>query len=233
MTNLQLPEIESTADGSVTLYRKDIDEHYHSVKGALAESLHIYLGLGWEALSSGKSPIRLFEAGYGTGLNAVLTASAALRMRIPTEYYSVEKYPLPPDVTEELLRHQPTELKDYFRKVNLAEWDRAISINEFFILHKMEDDLLTMDIPQDIDVVYFDAFAPEKQPEIWSENIFRKIYEAMAPGGILTTYCAKGSIRRLLGQVGFLTERLPGPPGGKREVLRAGKPDTQDPLIIK
>ena len=89
---------------------------------------------------------------------------------------------------------------------------------------KMEADLLTMEIPAELDSVYFDAFAPEKQPEMWDEAIFRRLYAAMRPGAVLTTYCAKGNIRRILQQIGFLTERLPGPPGGKREILRASVP---------
>lgn len=215
------PKIEMTADGSVTLYRSDIDEHYHSVKGALAESRHVYIELGWQEAALHKSSLRVFEVGYGTGLNATLTAAKSLNCQIPTKYYSVEKKPLSAEVTDNLTKFQPEEYSADFIKVNQAAWDKEVKINDYFTLVKINGDLLSMHLPDELDVVYFDAFAPEKQPEMWDEGIFRKIHSAMSPGGILTTYCAKGSIRRLLQQIGFLTERLPGPPGGKREVLRA------------
>ncbi|MBD5224395.1 MAG: tRNA (5-methylaminomethyl-2-thiouridine)(34)-methyltransferase MnmD [Bacteroidales bacterium] len=216
--------IETTADGSVTLYRDDIDEHYHSVKGALAESLHVYLDLGWRRFASCHDAVRVFEVGYGTGLNAALTAVAAAEASVPTAYFSVELYPVAPELTERLYHDQASEYASCFKMVNEAEWGINTDINPWFVLRKMEDNLLTMEIPRNIDVVYFDAFAPEKQPEMWTEHVFGKLYRAMAPGGILTTYCAKGAVRRLLQKVGFVVERLAGPPGGKREVIRATRP---------
>ncbi|MDE6682239.1 MAG: tRNA (5-methylaminomethyl-2-thiouridine)(34)-methyltransferase MnmD [Muribaculaceae bacterium] len=218
-------EIERTADGSPTLYRQDIDEHYHSVKGALAESTHIYVDLGWHKAAQSKDALTVFEVGFGTGLNALLTAQASHEQRVPTKYYAVELYPLPKQTTDSLLPYQPEEHSSLFQALHNAEWNEEVEINPFFTLIKIQGDLLAMNIPAHLDVVYFDAFAPEKQPEMWDETLFRKLYDAMKPGAILTTYCAKGSIRRMLQQIGFLTERLPGPPGGKREVLRATKPN--------
>lgn len=216
--------IEETADGSPTLYREDIDEHYHSVKGALAESRHVYLETGWRKAAETSTPVRVFEVGFGSGLNAAITAYAALESKVATEYYSVELYPLPHETTQLISIGIEKEYRQEFENVNHAPWEIATEINPYFTLQKLEADLLTINLPADIDAVYFDAFAPEKQPEMWDEMIFRKLYDAMGPGGILTTYCAKGSIRRMLQQIGFLTERLPGPPGGKREILRASKP---------
>lgn len=214
--------IEATADGSPTLYRKDLDEHYHSVKGALAESQHVYVNAGWkEATKFSAFPISVFEVGFGTGLNAALTAVAAQSSHTPTIYHSVELFPLPPDALNNITSAYYEVLQSALTAVNEATWNDFVEINPFFNLHKIEANLLTMDLPQNIDVVYFDAFAPEKQPEMWSEEIFRKIFAAMNPGGILTTYCAKGVIRRMLQEIGFRCERLPGPPGGKREILRA------------
>ncbi len=216
--------IETTADGSVTLYRDDMDEHYHSVKGALAESLHVYIGFGWNEYASRHESVRVFEVGFGTGLNAALTSVEAFKTYIPTTYFSVELYPVAVELTEKLAtRQMPEYLEDYV-SVNRAEWNKSERINPYFTLEKINDDLISMDIPSSIDVVYFDAFAPEKQPEMWTESVISKIYAAMTPGGILTTYCAKGVIRRLFQKVGFIIERLPGPPDGKREVLRATKP---------
>lgn len=216
--------IEKTADGSPTLYIEDIDEHYHSVKGALAESRHVYLEKGWSKAAETSRPVRVFEVGFGTGMNAAITAAASLVSGIPTDYFSVELYTLPKETTDLVAETLGKEYRDTFERVNESPWGEPTHINPYFTLQKMEADLLMMDIPKEIDAVYFDAFAPEKQPEMWEESIFRKLYTAMKPGGVLTTYCAKGSIRRMLQQVGFLTERLPGPPGGKREILRATKP---------
>ncbi len=217
-------EIEKTADGSPTLYRGDIDEHYHSVKGALIESSHVYVDLGWRHARPSDEPLRVFEVGFGTGLNAALTAMAALESRRATAYYTIELYPLSPETIDLLVPFQGEAYRSVFQAVNAAGWGERVEINPWFTLIKLHTDLLTQAMPAGIDIVYFDAFAPEKQPEMWTEEIFRKLHDAMKTGAILTTYCAKGAIRRLLQSVGFLTERLPGPPAGKREVLRATKP---------
>ncbi len=217
--------IEKTADGSPTLYREDLDEHYHSVKGALAESRHVYIQEGWRKASETFSPVRVFEVGFGSGLNAALTVAAALESKTPTEYYAAELYPLPKETTDLISSALDEEYREAFKSVNNAPWETATVINPYFTLHKLEADLLKMELPQDLNAVYFDAFAPEKQPEMWSQVIFQKLFDAMRAGGVLTTYCAKGAIRRMLQQIGFLTERLPGPPGGKREILRATKPN--------
>ena len=216
--------IEMTADGSPTIYREDIDEHYHSVKGAVAESLHVYIESGWRKASETSGPVRVFEVGFGAGLNAAITAVAAMESEIPTDYFAVELYPLPEETTDIIAASLDEGYRESLFRVNESPWDESDRINPYFSLHKIEADLRSMDIPKKLDAVYFDAFAPEKQPEMWEEHIFRKLYDAMKPGAVLTTYCAKGSIRRLLQQTGFLTERLPGPPGGKREILRCEKP---------
>lgn len=215
--------IQTTADGSPTFYREDIDEHYHSVKGALAESQHVYIDSGWSQATQSKDHIRVFEVGFGTGLNAALTAQASLESQTTTDYFSVELYPLSNDTTQLYAESFHDQFKEIYQAVNQAPWQHSTQISPYFTLHKIEDNLLTIEFPQHLDVVYFDAFAPEKQPEMWDESIFRKLYHAMNPGAILTTYCAKGAIRRLLNTIGFTNERLPGPPNGKREILRATK----------
>lgn len=216
--------VEQTSDSSPTLYREDIDEHYHSVKGALAESRHVYVDLGWRKAAECKEIVNVFEVGFGTGLNAALTANVAEYAGIPTIYHAVELYPLSMQIIESLLPSLPDGIRQLVGSLNEAEWNKEIEISPWFKLVKIEGNLLTTDIACKPDVVYFDAFAPEKQPEMWDESIFRKLYEAMSHGGVLTTYCAKGAIRRMLASIGFITERLPGPPAGKREVLRVTKP---------
>lgn len=210
--------VERTDDGSATLYISALDEHYHSTKGALAESLHVYIDTCWRQAARRGEDVRVFEVGFGTGLNAALTAEAALREKVPTVYISVELHPL--DVTTvDMLGYD--KLTPYYAAVNRAEWGGKAVINPYFSLIKIAGNFLEMELPANIDAVYYDAFAPEKQPEMWSEEIIYKLYSSMAPGGMLTTYCAKGVIRRRLQSAGFTVERLPGPANGKREILRA------------
>lgn len=213
--------IETTADGSSTLYLPELDEHYHSVKGAETESRHVYVKEGFIefANSSTVRPVRILEIGFGTGLNAALTMESAPN-HAPVHYFSLELHPLPADVTSALSYGVDPEL---LKSVNIAPWGEVAELSPDFTIEKVLADFTSCPLPQEIDVVYFDAFAPEKQPEMWEEPLLRKIYDAMRPGGIFMTYCAKGVIRRRLAAVGFAPERIPGPPGGKREILRARK----------
>lgn len=213
-------EIQFTADGSPTLYRADIDEHYHSVKGALAESRHVYIreGLAHRAALSPNRPLRVLEIGFGTGLNAALAAAWAAESGTDIYYTSLELYPVNPQTAARLDYGVP-----FLTEVNAAPWDAETRLHEQFTLHKRVADFLNCDLPRDIDVVFFDAFAPEKQPEMWSDEALARTVEAMAPGGVFVTYCAKGVIRRRLQALGLKPERLAGPPGGKREILRAVK----------
>lgn len=210
-------EIELTADGSPTLYLPGIDEHYHSVKGAVTESRHVYIDCGLRhhsaTIMAGET-IRVLEIGYGTGLNAALTAEAQCGK---VHYISLELHPLSPAAV-------PDYGVEILSRLNDAAWDKPVEITPTFTLEKRKADFLTARLPQGIDVVYFDAFAPEKQPEMWSDNALRRVVEAMNPNAVLTTYCAKGVIRRRLQSLGLTVERLPGPPAGKREILRATKP---------
>lgn len=213
--------IERTDDGSTTLYVPTLDEHYHSTKGALAESRHVYIDMCWRrAAVESVEAVKVFEVGFGTGLNAALTAEAALAECRPTIYFSVELNPLEIATTSQLGYESMTP---FFTAVNEAEWGREIEINPYFTLIKIEGNFLDMEIPSGLNAVYFDAFAPEKQPEMWDAHIIGKIYASMAPCGVLSTYCAKGMIRRRLQSIGFTVERLSGPINGKREILRAVK----------
>ncbi|MBQ2979243.1 MAG: tRNA (5-methylaminomethyl-2-thiouridine)(34)-methyltransferase MnmD [Bacteroidaceae bacterium] len=212
---------ETTADGSTTLYIKRLDEHYHSVKGALTESQHIYRDCAFKYRAIGE-PIRLLEIGFGTGLNAAVTAMAAGEGN-PVHYISLEKYPLDMQLVE-TLGYQDIVDADILEAIHNAPWNVPTVITPYFTLEKREADYLADELPTDIDVVYFDAFAPEKQPEMWSREAFERLCRVLNDGAVLTTYCAKGNIRRLFAQLGLVVERLPGPVGGKREILRASKP---------
>ena len=213
-------EIEITADGSATLFVRELDEHYHSVKGALTESNHIFRDSAFLYRADG-SPLRLLEVGFGTGLNAAVTAMVA-DAEHPVHYISLEKYPV---LSETLCQLQYGELVDgeLLGKIHEASWNLPVEITPWFVLEKRHCDYTADPLPDRVDVVYFDAFAPEKQPEMWEQSLFDKLYQVLNDGGILTTYCAKGVVRRMLQAAGFVVERLPGPPGGKREILRATK----------
>jgi tRNA U34 5-methylaminomethyl-2-thiouridine-forming methyltransferase MnmC len=217
-------EIEQiiTADGSHTLFVPTLDEHYHSVNGAVQEACHVYIEAGLNACTChsrvGGNPLHVLEMGFGTGLNALLTALEAEKRNIHVLYTALEKFPLADNVVK-LLNYSEIN-PDLFDKIHAAEWGKITLITPYFSLQKIHTDFNEYDFPDRHDVVYYDAFAPDKQPEVWSQELFNRIYSAMNPNGILTTYCAKGVIRRMLQQAGFTVERIPGPPG-KREMLRA------------
>lgn len=213
-------EIQITDDGSATLYLPQLDEHYHSVKGAITESRHIYRDCGYLfRASQSPGPIRILEIGLGTGLNAAITAMSATSAS-PVHYIALELYPLSTEEVD-LMRLDRFVDSEVMHDIHRCRWETPQPLTTVFTLEKRHCDFTRCDLPSGIDVVYFDAFAPEKQPEMWSPELFRRIFHAMNPGGVLTTYCAKGCIRRMLSAIGFSVERLPGPPGGKREIIRA------------
>ena len=213
-------ELETTLDGSHTLYVPEIDETYHSTHGAIQESTHIFINEGLKQCK--KKYINILEIGFGTGLNAYLTAIEAKRTDIHINYYTLEKYPIPIGTALQLNYCQllsDTNLGSLFSEIHQAKWEKEVTVSDNFILKKIQCDFTNYLPDTTFDVIYFDAFSPEKQPEMWTEEQFRKMYAACNEGAIITTYCAKGSVRRALQAVGFKVERLPGPPG-KREILR-------------
>lgn len=219
-------EIEKTADGSYTLFVPELDEHYHSVKGALTESEHIFINMGLKH-SSAPSP-RILEIGFGTGLNAFLTSLEAKKDNRSIFYTTIEKYPLDMETIKlldypELIAPEESEL---FYSIHNAGWNSPQTISGNFTIEKIEGDFTEYRFRNGYDIIYFDAFAPEKQPEMWNQTLFNNLYEVLNDDGILTTYCAKGAVRRMLQEAGFIVERLPGPPGGKREILRGTKKAT-------
>ncbi len=214
--------IQTTADGSQTLFVPALDEHYHSVKGALTESLHIFIHSGLNECTV--SEPRILEVGFGTALNAFLTLVEAEKGRT-IHYTSLEKYPLPMEIIDkmEYTKFVDSSFAPYYKSIHSSSWNEWNCITPHFHLRKIETDLTSLMFKEQYDIVYFDAFAPEKQPEMWTQDIMNRIYDCLAPGGIFVTYCAKGAVRRMLQTAGFRTERIPGPPGGKREILRARK----------
>ena len=219
------PEIILTSDGSHTLSVEDIHETYHSVHGAISESRHVYLNNGYKFLLD-IPEITVLEIGFGTGLNCLLTALEADQIRVKTHYYSLEKFPIPEQIIRSL--NYPDLTGEYgkviFEKIHASPWNSGVRISPYFDVTKMEADALTFDWTDfpGIDLVYFDAFGPEKQPEMWNTHLFRMICRKMHAHAVFVTYCAKGSVRRELEGMGLKMERLPGPTG-KREMLRGIK----------
>lgn len=214
--------IELTADGSHTLFVPELNEHYHSVNGAIQESKHVYIEAGLKQIQ--KNQISIFEVGFGTGLNALLTLQENERNenKLQIHYTTIEAFPLSEIITKNL--NYPDE-KGILIDLHSAQWNALKQITPFFHLYKMEESLLNItfdSIDKKFDLIYFDAFAPDKQPEMWTQNIFNKLYNQCNQNAIVVTYCAKGSVRRMLQYAGFFVERIPGPPG-KREMLRATK----------
>jgi len=222
------PEIVPTADGSESLYLKELDEHYHSHHGALQESVHVYIKSGVEyVLANGFTELKIFELGLGTCLNAFLTLAYAEKYGIDTTYYSIEKYPVEPSALKQMNYKQKPELMPVAALCDAiidAEWDKEVAISPNFSLFKNYGDFLTFHAPHEVfNVLYFDAFGFRAQSEMWSEEVFQKCYDLLMPGGVLVTYASKGSARRAMEAVGFKVERIKGAPG-KREMMRAIKP---------
>jgi tRNA U34 5-methylaminomethyl-2-thiouridine-forming methyltransferase MnmC len=212
-----------TEDGSTTLFIPELKEHYHSIHGAVQESMHIFINNAYSQIQT--SPARIFEAGFGTGLNAFLTFLVSDKAGTSVHYTTIEKFPLEDNIVRSLNYPEMTDpAKDkIFQVLHDAPWGQDIWISEYFTLHKIKSDLREVQLPASAyDLVYFDAFAPEIQPELWTEEIFRMLYQSMKEGACLVTYSVKGSVKRALKAAGFRLEKLPGPPG-KREMTRATK----------
>jgi tRNA U34 5-methylaminomethyl-2-thiouridine-forming methyltransferase MnmC len=215
-------EIIQTADGSKTIYLPDIDEHYHSVNGAIGESMHVFVEAGFNFCDT--NPVSIFEVGFGTGLNALLTAIGAAKRRLVTRYCAVEKFPLSPEITRQLDYQYiiGDSAAEIYSLINSSEWGRKTMITEFFELEKIEGDFVTDKIECKADIVYFDAFAHSKQSEMWQYSILEKACNTLQEGGIFVTYSARGELKRYLRSLGFQITSLPGA-SGKREMIRAIK----------
>ena len=211
-------ELKITEDGSHTLFVPEIDECYHSLHGAVQESRHIFIEAALK-----QCPKDELEVGFGTGLNAFLALLEAEKSGRRIRFITLEKYPVGLETALQLNFAQELGAdKAMFDKLHQAEWNKSVAITPYYTLEKIEADFTQFQHSTNYDVVFFDAFSPEKQPEMWSEEQFRKIYNHCNDNAVLTTYCAKGIVRRAMQAVGFVVERLPGPPG-KREILRATK----------
>ncbi|HYH14494.1 MAG TPA: tRNA (5-methylaminomethyl-2-thiouridine)(34)-methyltransferase MnmD, partial [Flavisolibacter sp.] len=168
------------------------------------------------------TPLRVFEMGFGSGLNALLTAAEASSLQRSIQYTTIEAYPLTREEIDTLNYGEALNNEPLFAKLHQAAWDETVVINPFFTLQKIQTLLANVPAAQLFNVIYYDAFAPAAQPELWTQAVFEKLYNMLVPGGSLVTYCSKGDVRRSMQAAGFHVSKLQGPPG-KREMLRATK----------
>lgn len=217
-------EVILTKDGSHTLLHTELNETYHSIHGAVQESLHVYIRHGLDfKIGQHFQEIAVLEIGFGTGLNAWLSTRRAIDSTCSISYRALEPFPLAESIWSVLNYAGDPADQGLFTKIHRANWDELASITPGFRLLKINKGIRDVALlTSAFDVVYFDAFAPEKQPDIWQVDVLEKVVAGMKTGGALVTYCAKGQVKRDLKRVGLTVETLPGPPG-KREMVRAIK----------
>lgn len=218
--------IIQTSDGSKTIQIKDWDEQYHSIHGALQEAKHVYLEAGFKTYLNrfpNLKNLNVLEIGFGTGLNAYLTAFESIKYPIKTYYHAIEAYPLKKQELKELEYDKLSDLDPLiFHKIHDCSWEKMNQISPEFSIIKRQEFFSDINDINFFDIVYFDAFGPRVQPELWGVEIFLKMYNALKFNGVLVTYSAKGSVRRTMQNIGFKVERINGPVG-KREMLRSTK----------
>ena len=214
-----------TDDGSPTLFNSYYKDYYHSTYGAITESDHVFIKAGLDGFYQ-QVRITVLEIGFGTGLNALLTCIKAMEKQLQVTYHTIEKYPVDTAITDSLnyweFLPDPCRMHDLYTYIHHSPWFSFIKIHPCFTLHKIQADLSGFVPDFKYDLIYFDAFSPDKQPELWTYEIFQTLYNGLNTGGLLTTYCVKGHVKRTLRNIGFMIEKLPGPPG-KREILKASK----------
>ncbi|MCV6630674.1 MAG: tRNA (5-methylaminomethyl-2-thiouridine)(34)-methyltransferase MnmD [Flavobacteriaceae bacterium] len=213
-----------TGDGSVTIQLEDWKEQYHSKHGAIEEAKHVFIRMGLETQLH-KKEIQLLEIGFGTGLNAFISYLELLNYDTKVHYTGIEAYPVV-ETEWRALNYvhclDATVHQSIFEAMHEAPWEENLALSSHFKLIKSQLKFEEISAKNTYDLVYFDAFGARVQPELWTEVIFDRMFQAMKSEGVLVTYAAKGSVRRAMQEVGFTVERLPGPPG-KREMLRATK----------
>ena len=218
-----LIEIVETKEGIHTLVNNRLNEHYHSMHGSMQESMQVFIRNGLCSLNRNLHDISILEMGFGTGLNAILTYRENHILRKNIHYTTVEAFPLPSAVISKLnyFEYFGKPLQPVFEQLHSSKWFENISFGDF-VLHKIEADMLELQLDGGYDLVYYDAFSPVHQPELWSFEVLHKIYNACKKNALLVTCCSKGDVKRTLKAVGFDVETLQGP-GWKRDMVRAIK----------
>lgn len=215
-------EIITTKDGSSSIYIPEMDETYHSVHGAVQEALHVFIKNGLALMSKGE--INVFELGFGTGLNAFLSEQYSSQNKISIYYDSIEAYPVEVNLLNKMNYNNVVKYKiEIYESIHKAEWEVENRISETFQLRKIEAKIQDFEVEKKhYHIIFFDAFGPRAQSEMWSVEILQKMYDCLRNDGRLVTYCAQGQFKRDLKYIGFKVENLPGPPG-KREMTVATK----------
>ena len=215
-------KIITTEDGSSSIFLPAFNEQYHSLHGAVQESKHVFMKMGWTPVAEKQNEISILEIGFGTGLNAWLVLEETQKDPAKKVFFtSLEAYPVSLDLASQL--NFTSEKQELFLSLHEAEWEKEFLPDSNFILLKKKIKLEDFDAPENsYDLVFFDAFSPRVQPELWTADVFSKLFLAMKAGGKLVTYCSKGEVRRNMIAAGFSVEKLPGPPG-KREMVRCSK----------
>ncbi|WP_458629156.1 tRNA (5-methylaminomethyl-2-thiouridine)(34)-methyltransferase MnmD [Winogradskyella sp. PC D3.3] len=225
--------IITTSDGSKTIQIEEWNEQYHSIHGAIQEANHVFMKHGLQyyhdtllpgTSNASTNPISILEIGFGTGLNAFLTLVKAEKLKLDINYVGIEAYPVQLEEIKQLnyIELISNEHEAVFEKLHDTPWEAPHAITPYFELEKQQKFFEAIENQNEFNLIYFDAFGARVQPNLWTETIFKIMYKALKPNGVLVTYSAKGSVRRAMQAVGFIVERLPGPPG-KREMLRAQK----------
>lgn len=215
-------QIFKTADGSTTIFIPEMDENYHSHHGAIQEAEHVFIRNGLEHIQ--KNVVRIFELGFGTGLNALLTYKRAKELSLEIDYFGLEAFPVESELISELnyVDQIGEECAAGFTEMHESPWNSKCSIDKFH-LTKVDQKIQNLNVAElQFDLIYFDAFGPRAQDEMWHLPVLEKMANMLPIGGVLVTYCAQGQFKRYLKSLGFEIERLPGPPG-KREMTRATK----------
>jgi tRNA U34 5-methylaminomethyl-2-thiouridine-forming methyltransferase MnmC len=214
--------LKITEDGSHTMFVKGLEESFHSSHGAIQESMHVFIKQGLNTID--KTSVNILELGFGTGLNAVLSLKEAQMQKLEIYYHAVEKYPLKEAEFKLLNYEQQIEglPSGILQMMHNCPWGEPVQISEGFTLYKEKADFRSMKLPGHFDLIYYDAFSPDKQPELWTGEVIGVLGHASDPGTILVTYSSNGLVRRTLNSCGFEVSKVAGPPG-KREMIRAIK----------
>jgi len=224
--NNELNKLITTNDQSHSVMSGQFDQPYHSKFGAIQESLHVFIHAGLEEVIYDYPIINILEIGLGTGLNPLLTQITGAKTKAKIHYTAIEAYPLKSELYNQLNYSDILDVpKDILQQIHECTWDVFHDLTDQFSFRKIKTKIEDWTPDFGVDVIYYDAFSPNVQPELWTEDLFQKLFETLQPNGLLTTYSAKGSVKRALKAAGFTVEKLAGPPG-KREMTRGWKTPT-------
>ena len=220
-------KIITTEDGSHSLFDEELNETYHSTRGARGESMHVFIREGLDHWLDGNNadPVKILEIGLGTGLNVFLTALTAEERNLNIHFTSLEPYPIEEEIYENLNFHRNEQERGLLQQIHTSAWKESITLSKTFTLQKLKMKLEDFVTGDSYHIIYFDAFAPGKQPEVWSLDNLKKCYDLLENHGVLTTYCAQGQFKRNLAEAGFNVETLQGAMG-KKEMVRGVKEDS-------